>query len=218
MATNQTIRVMIVDDHAVVRSGLKAFLDAYDDLQLAGEARSGEEAVRLCAQIQPDVVLMDLVMSGMDGASATKAIRLTCPHTQVVVLTTFKDEAMIQKAISAGAIGYLLKDVQADELAEAIRLTNAGRTILSPEITQALVHGSTRGNQPGSDLSERELEVLSWMVQGLNNTEISNQMILSLSTVKHHVSNILGKLNVTNRAEAVAMAVQHNLAKYPSQK
>lgn len=205
------IQVMIVDDHAVVRSGLTAFLHAYDDLQLAGEARSGEEAIRLCRDIQPDVVLMDLVMPGMDGAATTREIKLVSPKTQIVVLTTFKDEALVQKAIRAGAIGYLLKDIQAEELAEAIRLTHSGRSILSPEITQALVQGSMAGNQPGFDLSDREREVLALMVKGLNNTEISAHMIVSLSTVKHHVSNILSKLNAANRAEAVAMALQKNL-------
>jgi two-component system, NarL family, response regulator LiaR len=207
------IRVMIVDDHAVVRSGLTAFLQAYDDLELAGNARSGDEAVRLCEHIQPDVVLMDLVMPGMDGAAATKVIRQSCPQTQVVVLTSFKDEALVQNALRAGAIGYLLKDVQAEELAEAIRLAHAGQSILSPEATRALIHAATQPNQPGFDLSEREREVLSLMVKGLNNTEIGGRLTISLSTVKHHVSNILSKLGVGNRAEAVALAVENHLNK-----
>ncbi len=209
--TSRPIRVMIVDDHAVVRSGLTAFLQSYDDLELAGEARTGEEAVQLCAQIHPDVVLMDLIMPGMDGATATQAIRQNCPETQVVVLTTFKEETLVQKALGAGAIGYLLKDVQGDELAEAIRLAQSGRSALSPEVTQALIRASTRPAQPTYDLSEREREVLSWMVKGLNNTEIAERLVVSLSTVKHHVSHILSKLGATNRAEAVVLAVQNNL-------
>jgi NarL family two-component system response regulator LiaR len=208
---SKPIRVMIVDDHAVVRSGLSAFLRSYDDLELAGEARTGEEAVQLCAQFHPDVVLMDLIMPVMDGATATQVIRQNCPQTQVVVLTTFKEEALVQKALGAGAIGYLLKDVQGDELAEAIRLAHAGQSTLSPEVTQALIRATSRPSQPGHDLSEREREVLALMVKGLNNNEIAERLFVSLSTVKHHVSHILSKLGATNRAEAVVMAVQNNL-------
>lgn len=211
MTQPKSIRVMIVDDHAVVRSGLTAFIQAYDDLELAGEARTGEEAVQVCVQVQPDVILMDLMMPGMDGAAATQAIRRRCPKTQVVVLTSFKEEEMVQKALQAGAIGYLLKDVQADELAQAIRLAHAGQSTLAPEATQALIHAATQPPKPGHDLSEREREVLALLVKGLNNTEIARRLIVSLSTVKHHVSNILSKLGVTNRAEAVALAVQHRL-------
>jgi len=211
MMTAKPIRVMIVDDHAVVRSGLTAFLQAYDDLQLAGEARNGDEAVQVCARILPDVVLMDLIMPGKDGVTATQEIRKLCPQTQVVALTSFKDEASVQNALRAGAIGYLLKDVQADELAEAIRLAHAGQSILSPEATQALIHAAFQPSQPGFDLSDREREVLALMVKGLNNPEIAAKLIVSLSTVKHHVSHILSKLDAANRAEAVAMAVQYHL-------
>jgi two-component system, NarL family, response regulator LiaR len=208
---DKPIRVMIVDDHAVVRTGLTAFLRSYDDLELAGSARSGEEAVQLCTDAQPDVVLMDLIMPGMDGAAATRAIRQKCPRVQVMVLTTFKEEGLVQKALGAGAIGYLLKDVQADELAEAIRLAYAGQSTFSPEATQALIHAASQPSQPGYDLSKRELDVLALMVKGLNNTEIAERLVVSLSTVKHHVSHILSKLGATNRAEAVVLAVQKNL-------
>lgn len=211
MTDSNPIRVMIVDDHAVVRSGLKAFIMAYEDLELAGFARTGEEAVQLCAEIQPDIVLMDLLMPGIGGAAATRAIRKNYPQTQVIILTSFKEEATIQKAIQAGAIGYLLKDVQADEMAEAIRLAHAGHSILSPEAIRALINLSSQPNLPGFDLSDREREVLALMVKGLNNTEIAEHLVVSLSTVKHHVSHILSKLEVTNRAEAVALAVQHHL-------
>jgi NarL family two-component system response regulator LiaR len=211
MTANSPIRVMIVDDHAVVRSGLNAFLLAYEDLQMAGFARSGEEAVTLCGELKPDVILMDLLMSGMDGAAATKIIRQKYPRTQVVILTTFKDEALIQKAIRAGAISYLLKDVQADELAGAIRMAHQGKSTLSPEATQALMHAATQPGPLGYDLSDREREVLSLMVKGLNNTEIAANLVVSLSTIKHHVSHILSKLDAVNRAEAVALAVQNRL-------
>jgi NarL family two-component system response regulator LiaR len=211
MTKVKPIRVMIVDDHAVVRSGLAAYLLAFDDLELVGEANNGEAAVRLCQQFQPDVILMDLVMPGMDGAMATRAIRQGYPQTQVVVLTSFKEEELVQRALQSGAIGYLLKDVQANELAEAIRLAHAGQSILAPEATQALIHAAAQSPKPGYDLSQREREVLTLMVKGLNNTEIAKRLIISLSTVKHHVSSILSKLDATNRAEAVALAVQHHL-------
>lgn len=211
MTVDGPIRVMIVDDHAVVRSGLKAFIKAYEDLELAGFARNGEEAVRLCGELRPDVILMDLLMPGMDGAAATKLIRKNYPQTQVIVLTSFKEVTMIQKAIQAGAIGYLLKDVQSDEIAEAIRLAHTGHSILSPEATQALMNIASQTGPLGFDLSDREREVLALMVKGMNNTEIAAHLVVSLSTIKHHVSHILSKLEAANRAEAVALAVQHHL-------
>ena len=211
MTSKEPIRVMIVDDHAVVRSGLSTFLKIYDDLQMVGFARSGDEAVRLCGELQPDVILMDLLMSGMDGAAATKIIRKQYPHTQVIILTSFKEENLVHKAIQAGAIGYLLKDEQADEIAEAIRMAYAGRSILSFEATQALMHVATQSGPLGYDLSDREREVLSLMVKGMNNTEIAEHLVVSLSTIKHHVSHILSKLDAANRAEAVALAVKHHL-------
>jgi len=211
MKNNKPIRVMIVDDHAVVRSGLNAFLSSYDDLEMAGAVRSGEEAIQLCEEIRPDVILMDLIMPDMDGATVTKTIRQKYPEIQVIILTSFKDEALVQKAIRAGAIGYLLKDVQADEIAEAIRLSYAGQSILSPEATQALMRAASQQGSLGYDLSDREREVLALMVKGYNNTEIAKHLVVSLSTIKHHVSHILSKLDAINRAEAVALAVQNHL-------
>lgn len=207
----EPIRVMIVDDHAVVRSGLAAFLLVYDDLELVAEASSGAEALRLCANKQPHVVLMDLVMPEMDGAAATKAIKRQCPHIQVVALTSFREEELVQGALQAGAIGYLLKNVSADELADAIRAAHAGRPTLAPEATQALIHAATKPPEPHFDLTPRELEVLALVVQGLNNGEIAETLVISQSTAKFHVSSILSKLGVGSRTEATALAVQHKL-------
>jgi len=205
------IRVMVVDDHTMVRRGLATFLKVFDDLELAGEAASGQAAVQLCAQLQPDVVLMDMVMPDMDGATATRLIRKQSPLIQVIALTSFKEEILVQSALQAGAIGYLLKDVSVDELAQAIRAAHAGRTTLSPEAAQALVHAASQPPAPGIDLTERERAVLALMVEGLNNTQIAARLTVSPSTVKSHVSNILSKLAVASRTEAVTLALRNRL-------
>jgi NarL family two-component system response regulator LiaR len=211
MSELESIRVMLVDDHAVVRSGLGAFLTAFDDLELVGEAGSGEEAVRMCDRIRPDVMLMDLVMPGMDGAQATRAIREKCPTIQVIALTSFKEKELVEGAMEAGAIGYLLKNVSADELARAIREAHAGRPTLAPEAAQALIQARRQPLKIGHDLTDREREVLSLMVEGLNNPEIAERLIVSRSTVKFHVSSILSKMCVASRTEAVAVAVKEGL-------
>ena len=211
MTPSQPIRVMLVDDHPMVRRGLATFLKVFDDFELAGEAADGEAAIQLCAQALPDVVLMDMVMPEMDGATATRAIRRQFPKVQVIALTSFKEEGLVEKALQAGAIGYLLKNVSADELAQAIRAAHAGRATLSPEAAQALVHAATQPPPPGHDLTERERAVLALTVEGLNNTQIAVKLGVSPSTIKSHVSNILSKLGVASRTEAVALAVRHHL-------
>jgi NarL family two-component system response regulator LiaR len=203
------IRVVLVDDHKVVRSGLSAFLQVFDDLELVGEAENGVQALKLCTVLKPDVILMDLVMPEMDGAAATRAIKQACPDTQIIILTSFKEDNLVEEALKAGAIGYLLKDVSADDLADAIRSASKGRPTLSAEATQVLLKVSREHNS--YDLTTREKEVLELMTEGLNNPEIAEKMIVSRSTVKFHVSSILSKLGVTSRTEAVALALQKKI-------
>ena len=205
------IRVMLVDDHTMVRRGLATFLEVFDDLELAGQAANGNEAIALCARLLPDVVLMDMVMPGMDGATVTRLIRQQFPTVQIIALSSFKEEQLVQSALQAGAIGYLLKDVSADELAKAIRAAHAGRGTLSPEAAQALIHAANQPPPPAYHLTEREHTVLALMVEGLNNTEIAAELVVSPSTIKSHVSHILRKLDVTSRTEAAALAVREHL-------
>ena len=211
MNGSDPIRVLVVDDHAMLRRGLVTFLLSFDDLELVGEAADGAEALRLCDQVQPDVVLMDLVMPNMDGSTATRAIRGRYPQVQVIALTSFREEELVQAALEAGAIGYLLKNVPAEELAEAIRAAHAGRPTLAPEAAEALIHAATHPPAPGHDLTPREREVLALMVEGLRNADIAERLTVSRSTVKFHVSRILSKLSVSSRTEAVALALQHHL-------
>ena len=212
MTANQ-IGVLLVDDHTVVRSGLRAVLSAFDDLKLLGEAGDGEEAVALCAKLHPDVVLMDLLMPKMDGVAATKAIKEQWPQVIVIALTSFKEKEYVEGALKAGAMGYLLKNVSADELVSAIRRAAAGQSSLSPEAAQVLIQNVNEPAKPGQDMTEREREILKLMVDGLSNGEIAARLFVSQSTVKFHVSNVLSKLGVAGRTEAVALAVKNNLVK-----
>jgi NarL family two-component system response regulator LiaR len=213
MSEQDVIKVMIVDDHAVVRSGLSAFLMVHEDLKLVGEAGSGNEALLKCESLKPDVVLMDLVMPGMDGAATTRQIRARCPSIQVIALTSFKEDNLVQEALQAGAIGYLLKNISSDELANASRAAKMGKPTLAPEATQALIDSAKRPQAEDFELTPREKEVLALMVAGLSNPQIAADLVVSRSTVKFHVSSILSKLNVTSRTEAVAFALQNNLVK-----
>ncbi len=211
--TNQSdpIRIMLVDDHTMVRNGLRTFLLIYDDLMLVGEAADGQEALAVYAQVDPDVVLMDLKMPRMDGVEATRALLAHDPQACVVALTSFKEEALVTEALEAGARGYLLKDIGAEELAEAIRTAHAGSPALASEAAWALFKASRSGPKLGDDLTPREREVLALMVEGMTNPEIASALVVGLSTVKSHVSNILSKLEVSTRTEAVSLTLQKNL-------
>lgn len=211
MISIDPIRVVVVDDHMMVRRGIATFLKVFNDLELVGEAESGEKAIQVCEQVHPDVILMDLVMPGMDGAAATQIIRRQFPNVQVIALTSFKDEELVLSALQAGAISYLLKDVTVDELAQAIRSAYAGRATLATEAAEALVHAARQPSPLGYDLTEREHEVLKLMVDGLSNTQIAQKLIVSPSTIKTHVSSILSKLGASSRSEAVALAVRSHL-------
>jgi two-component system, NarL family, response regulator LiaR len=208
---DDTIRVLVVDDHKMVRQGLRTFLSVHDDLALVGEAGDGQAALALYEQVAPDVVLMDLKMPRMDGVAATRALLARHPAACVVALTSFKDEALVAEAVEAGARGYLLKDIEAEALAAAIRAAHRGEPALAPEAAWALFTASRRGPTVGDDLTDREREVLALMVEGLTNRQIADRLIVALSTVKTHVSSVLSKLGVSSRTEAVALALQQRL-------
>jgi len=211
MSEEKTIRVLLVDDHNVVRSGLAAFLHAFDDLELVGEASSGREAVRKVESLEPDVILMDLKMPEMDGAETTERIKEKIPEIEVIALTSFKEKDLVKRAMEAGAIGYLLKNVSADELADAIQKAYRGEPTLAPEAAQALIESTRTPKTQIEELTPRETEVLQLLGEGLTNPKIGERLVISNSTVKFHVSSILGKLNVSSRTEAVAYALKHNL-------
>jgi NarL family two-component system response regulator LiaR len=207
------IRVLIVDDHAVVREGLRNFLGLLADIELVGEAASGSQALELAAKARPSVVLMDLVMPGMDGIEATRRLRAEDPDVKVIVLTSFAEDDKLFPALRAGAVAYLLKDVGPRELAEAIRAAARGETRLGPEVTQRLVRGLALGaeRQPEQDLTGRELEVLRCIARGRSNKEIGVDLGISEKTVKTHVGSILGKLDLGDRTQAALFAVKRGL-------
>ena len=212
MMQDKSIRVMIVDDHQVVRQGFSLFLKAFQDLELVGEATNGNEAVELCAKLRPDVILMDMIMPQMNGIEATRIIREKHQDTQVIALTSFNDDRdLLNGALQAGALGYLFKDISIDDLATAIRTAYAGNPILAPEATRMLIQSTKEPAPKDFQLTERELEVLILMAEGLNNRQIAEQLYLSRSTIKFHVSSILGKMGVNSRTEAVSVAHQHQL-------
>lgn len=207
------IKILVIDDHTMVRKGLIVLLEGFADIEVIGEGSNGQMAVDLVRTNQPDVVLMDLIMPRMDGVEATQMIRRVSPTTQVIILTSFSEEQKVQDALKAGAVSYLMKNVTGDELANAIRRASEGQSTLAPEAAQALIRMTTRPPAVGSDLTERELEVLALMSEGLNNREIAERLVISSSTVKNHVSNILEKLNTTSRTAAVALAIENRIVK-----
>ena len=206
----EPITVLIVDDHKVVRQGVRAFLDTQPDITVVGETPSGSEAVGLVAEHAPDVVLMDLVMPEMDGVEATRLVKQASPRTLVIVLTSYYQDEYIFPAIRAGALSYLLKDAEPTELAEAVRKAAQGEAVLHPRVAARVVqelHGARHENlNPFTELSERELEVLRLIADGLNNAEIAGTLVISEKTVKSHVSNILGKLHLADRTQAAVYA------------
>jgi two-component system, NarL family, response regulator LiaR len=213
MNTAQPIRVMIVDDHAMVRKGLTAFLKSELTLELVGEARDGREAIESCERLQPDVILMDLVMPELGGVAATRTIHQRWPRVQVIALTSFQEKELVQDALQAGAIGYLLKNVSGEELAEAIRQAHGGRPTLAPEAVRALIQPPSEAESMAADLTRREQEVLALLVKGMSNPEIAAHLVISRSTVKVHISSILSKLGVASRGEAISLAIQNKLVR-----
>ncbi|MGB8644986.1 MAG: response regulator transcription factor [Anaerolineae bacterium] len=212
MSAPNPIRVMVVDDHGMVRRGIVAYLKSHADIKVVGEAENGREAIELCEQLDPRVILMDLTMPEMDGVTATRIIKQKFPHVQIIVLTSFPEKTLVQDAVQAGAISYLLKNVSGDDLAAAIRDASAGRSTLAQEALQALVKPQAPTSAiPGNALTAREREVLALLIKGHNNNEIAERLSVSHATAKAHVSNILSKLGVSNRAEAVAIALSQKL-------
>ena len=212
----QPVTILIADDHEVVRQGIRAFLGAQPDLEVVGEAGSGEEAIRLAGELVPDVVLMDLLMPGMDGIEATRQIKKTSPRTQVVVLTSYHEDEHVFPALRAGAISYLLKDVKMEEMAGAVRRAARGEATLHPRVASRVIReiqGSGGALNPFTELTERELDVLRMIAEGLPNSEIAARLVVSENTVKGHVSNILSKLHLADRTQAAVYAWKEGIVR-----
>lgn len=211
MNHERPIRIMLVDDHLMVRDGLKVFLSVYEDIEVVAEADDGEQAISLCAEIHPDIILMDTIMPNVDGPTATARILADHPKTRVIALTTFSEQDLVQQAIRAGAISYMLKDVDASKLVEAIRDAHHGRSTIDASAAQSLIDAATQAPPLGSDLTPRERDVLALLIEGRTNKEIAKKLFISQATVRLHVSNVLSKLDASNRTEAVSLALQNNL-------
>ncbi len=211
------ITVLLVDDHEVVRNGVSAFLASQSDFEVIGEAKSGIEAVNLAQRHVPDVVLMDLVMAKMDGVEATRQVKAVSPRTKIVVLTSYHQDEYIFPALQAGAISYILKDVKMDELADALRRASQGEATLHPRVASRVIqelHGSNREElNPYTELTEREMEVLKLIAKGQSNSEIAESLVISVNTVKGHVSNILSKLHLADRTQAAVYAWQQGIVR-----
>jgi NarL family two-component system response regulator LiaR len=212
---SERISIVIVDDHTIVRQGVRAFLEAQPDLAIAGEAESGEQAVQLAQELIPDVVLMDLLLPGIDGVEATRQIKRVSPRSQVIVLTSYYEDEHVFPALRAGAISYTLKDIRPAELAEIVRKAAQGESVLHPRVASRLIQEVRQAKRavPAvfADLTERELEVLRMIAEGHSNASIAEQLVLSEKTVKGHVSNILGKLHMDDRTQAAVFAWQQGL-------
>ena len=211
MIPSRPIRILLADDHDMVRQGLAVFLQAFPDMELVGEAADGIEAIARCEELHPDVVIMDVLMPDMDGIEATQHIRSKFPNIQVLMLSSSKEEDLIKSGIQAGAIGYVLKNIGVQEFAKAVRDAYHGQSTLSPAVTQVLVAATARPPEPDYHLTERERELLGLLIKGLSNPDIADRLTISLSTVKFHISSILAKLQVSSRTEAVALAVEKHL-------
>jgi NarL family two-component system response regulator LiaR len=209
------IQILIVDDHSVVRQGLRMFLSLDPELEIVGEASNGSEGVRLAAQLRPDVVLMDLLMPVMDGLTAITAIKREMPEVEVIALTSVLENDMVSGAIRAGAVGYLLKDTEAEELCRAIKAAAAGQVQLSPQAAALLIREVQIPQSP-EKLTQREVEVLKLLAHGLANKEIAHELNIGEKTVKTHVSSILGKLGVLSRTQAALYAIQLGLVTVPA--
>jgi len=211
------ITVLLVDDHEVVRSGVRAFLNSQPDFKVIGEAKSGEEAVQLVSQHIPDVVLMDLVMAKMDGVEATRQVKNISPRTQIVVLTSYHEDEHIFPALQAGAISYILKDVKMEKLADAIRRAAENEATLDPQVASRVIqelHGAKRDElNPYTELTDREMEVLKLIASGMSNSEIAEKLVISVNTVKGHVSNILSKLQLADRTQAAVYAWEQGIVR-----
>ncbi len=214
------ISVLLVDDHSMVRLGLKAYFSTLPDIEVVGEAATGAEAVTLAQRLAPDVVLMDLIMPGIDGVAATRAVKKASPRTQVIVLTSYHDDEHIFPAIRAGALSYVLKDIDPDELAEAVRRAQAGEAVLHPRVAARLVQelagARSEGVNPFQELTERELEVLRLVAVGQNNRAIAETLVIGEKTVKSHISNILNKLHLVDRTQAAVFAWQAGIVRRDS--
>jgi NarL family two-component system response regulator LiaR len=206
----EPIRILLVDDHEVVRQGVRAFFDVQEGFEVIGEAESGAEAVKIVENLVPDVVLMDLIMPGMDGVEATRLVKNISPTSQIVVLTSYHDDEHIFPALKAGALSYILKDVKMDELADAVRNAARGEATLHPRVASRVIQelqGANKDDQgPIADLTNREMETLKLIAQGMSNHEIAETLVISEYTVKGHVSNILSKLHLADRTQAAVFA------------
>lgn len=209
------IRVVFVDDHEMVRIGVSAYLSAQPDIEVVGEAGDGEKGVELALELRPDIILMDLVMEGMDGIEATRRIIEKWPDAKIIIVTSFLDDEKVYPALEAGATSYMLKTSKASEIADAVRHTYKGQSVLEPEVTGKMMRKMREKNQhlPHDELTNRELEILLLMAEGKSNQEIADELFIALKTVKTHVSNILSKLQVQDRTQAVIYAFKHSLIK-----